>query len=262
LTYAKSFRSAASRVTASASAAEDPVPEPLVESEAETSEPRVSEETSESEESFAPRASPRSVSLSLAESWPTMMSASDRPESTEPVPPKGEGDRFGDRRSGDPGVGEVDRANESVCESDTDEEETFPEDPNPGRSGTVADPPACAPCAPPPRCSDERGIPIPARHVGDPDASRVQGPPPGDPSEPCEEDACLFGRVGLTAKPGGGDRHAPAGAPPCCPPGDPYPLEGPSMERTLRRSDAAAPASSSEEAASEAAREDGCSELA
>jgi hypothetical protein len=34
------------------------------------------------------------------------------------------------------------------------------------------------------------------------------------------------------------------------------------MERTLRRSDAAAPASSSEEAASEAAREDGCSELA
>lgn len=255
--YAKSVRSAASFLTASGSA-EDPEPEPLVDAVSAFSS------SSESLSLTFPRSTERaSLSLSLAESWPTMMSASDRPESTEPVPPKGEGDRFGDRRSGDPGVGEVDRANESVCESDTDEEETFPEDPNPGRSGTVAGSPTRAPCAPPPRCSDERGIPIPARHVGDPDASRVQGPQgPGDPSEPCEEDACLFGRVGLTAKPGGGDRHAPAGTPPCCPPGDPYPLEGPSMERTLRRSDAAAPASSSEEAASEAAREDGCSELA
>ena len=246
--YAKSVRSAASFLTASGSAAEEPEPEPLVDAVSAFLS------SSESLSLTFPRSTERaSLSLSLAESWPTMMSASDRPESTEPVPPKGEGDRFRDRRSGDPGVGEVDRANGSVCESDTDEAETFPEDPNPG-PGTVADPPACAPCAPPPRCSDERGIP--ARHVGDPDASRVPGPPPGDPSEPCEEDACLFGRVGLAAKPGGGDRHAPAGAPPCCPPGEPDPLEGPSMERTLRRSDAAAPASSSEEAASEAARED------
>ena len=98
LTYAKSFRSAASRVTASESAAEDPDPEPLV--EAEASEARFSEETSESEESFAPRASSRSVSLSLAESWPVMMSASDRPELA--VPSNGEGDRFGDRTGGDP----------------------------------------------------------------------------------------------------------------------------------------------------------------
>ena len=246
--YAKSVRSAASFLTASGSAAEEPEPEPLVDAVSAFLS------SSESLSLTFPRSTERaSLSLSLAESWPTMMSASDRPESTEPVPPKGEGDRFGDRRSGDPGVGEVDRANGSVCESDTDEAETFPEDPNPG-PGTVADPPACAPCAPPPRCSDERRIP--ARHVGDPDASRVPGPPPGDPSEPCEEDACLFGRVGLAAKPGSGDRHAPAGAPPCCPPGEPDPLEGPSMERTLRRSDAAAPASSSEEAASEAARED------
>ena len=246
--YAKSVRSAASFLTASGSAAEEPEPEPLVDAVSAFLS------SSESLSLTFPRSTERaSLSLSLAESWPTMMSASDRPESTEPVPPKGEGDRFGDRRSGDPGVGEVDRANGSVCESDTDEAETFPEDPNPG-PGTVADPPACAPCAPPPRCSDERGIPT--RHVGDPDASRVPGPPPGDPSEPCEEDACLFGRVGLAAKPGGGDRHAPAGAPPCCPPVEPDPLEGPSMERTLRHSDAAAPASSSEEAASEAARED------
>ena len=94
LTYAKSFRSAASRVTASESAAEDPDPEPLV--EAEASEARFPEETSESEESFALRASSRSVSLSLAESWPVMMSASDRPELA--VPSNGEGDRLGPNR--------------------------------------------------------------------------------------------------------------------------------------------------------------------
>ena len=220
LTYAKSFRSAASRVTASESAAEDPDPEPLV--EAEASEARFSEETSESEESFALRASSRSVSLSLAESWPVMMSASDRPELA--VPSNGEGDRFGDRTGGDPSetcaLGE---ATAAECPGCRDEGLTRPGDAR-GSEG------------------------IPARHVGDRD------PDPCDPcacasSEPCEEEPmCLFGRVGLAASPGGGERQAPASAPP--------PAGGPSMERTLRRSDAAAPASSSEEAASEAARED------
>ena len=231
LTYAKSFRSAASRVTASASAAEDPVLEPLVESEAETSEPRVSEETSESEESFAPRASPRSVSLSLAESWPTMMSASDRPELAEPS--NGEGDRFGDRTGGDPSeTRALGEAAAAECPGCRDEGLTVVTRPGDARGSAG----------------------IPARHVGDRD------PDPCDPcacasSEPCEEEPmCLFGRVGLAASPGGGERQAPASAPP--------PAGGPSMERTLRRSDAAAPASSSEEAASEAAREDGCSELA
>ena len=138
------------------------------------------------------------------------------PESTDPAPPNGEGDRFGDRRGDDP--------------------ETFPEDPN--TDGT---------------CSNEgRTCPRDARgsEESEPCEENAGGP---SSSDPCEENACLFGRVGLAAGPGGRDRQAPPGA---CPPGEWDPPGGPSVERALRRSDAAAPPSSSEEAASEAARED------
>ena len=59
---------------------------------------------------------------------------------------------------------------------------------------------------------------------------------------------CLFGRVGLAASPGGGERQAPASA-------RRRPREARAWSaRCAAR--AAAPASSSEEAASEAARED------
>ena len=135
LVYAKSLRSAASRITASGSVPDAPEPDPLAEGAVSEA---VSEAVSASEAEETPRSDRRrarppsspSASLALAESWPTMICASDRPESTDAARANGERGRLGDRAD-DPSEPRERSVAEAPGKGAAPEDaETFPDDPD------------------------------------------------------------------------------------------------------------------------------------